>query len=519
MRRWDWIVLLGILVVVLAVYANGLGGDFCYDENLVILRNDNVQDPARIGALWTDTYWGTAVEDKLDSRGWRPLTIFTFHLDHRIGGNDPFGYHLVNVLLHALASMLLFIALTRLGLGRLASASASFLFALHAVHTEAVTQIVGRSELLAGVCAIGALLLHLHAQAGSPLRRWGLTAAAALAFFLGLLGKESALGFYALVLASDLVLLGGEGPRATARRILSERWKAYAMYLLPLVAFLVARQVLFGRAFPSADVHFVDNPLASLHPLLRPLGSLVVLGKSLSLLLVPASLSADYGFAQLPVERFWASGMFWFGLVALASMIWKTGTGFRRHPALLWGSVAFLLAYLPVSNALFLIQTVLGERVLYVPSIGFCVLAGGAFATAAGAASSGARTTAWTVLSLALLFNAIRTPLRNRDWENDLTLFEATARVSTRSVRVLNNHGNVLYTRGDLEGAEKSYREALDLYPEYDDARVNLAGTLIRRGELEEARSLIEDVLSRNQDHPVARSNLGLLEQMERARE
>jgi tetratricopeptide (TPR) repeat protein len=258
----------------------------------------------------------------------------------------------------------------------------------------------------------------------------------------------------------------------------------------------------------------VDNPIAAMHPLLRPLGSLVVLGKSLSLLIVPASLSADYGYAQLPVDRFWASGLFWFGLLALVSMIWKSSGAFRKHPALLWGCVAFLLAYLPVSNALFLIHTVLGERVLYLPSIGFCVLAGAAFARAASA-SRGARTTAWTILVLVLLFNAIRTPLRNQDWQNDLTLFEATARVSTRSVRVLNNHGNVLYTRGDMEGAEKRYREALDLFPEYDDARVNLAGALMRRGKLDEAREHLDEVLSRNPDHPIARSNLELLERLE----
>ena len=352
MKRWDWIVLLGVLVTVLAVYANGLNGDFCYDENLVILRNDNVQDPDRILSLWSDTYWGSSVESSLDSRGWRPLTIFTFHVNARLGGKDPFGFHLANVILHALASILLFLSLVRLRLPRLASATAAFLFAVHAVHTEAVTQIVGRSELIAGTCALGALLLHLHAQRGSPLRRWGLTASSAALFFMGLLGKESALGFYALVLASDVVLLGGEGLRATARRILLERWKSYVFYILPLVAFLVLRYVLFGRAFPSGDVHFVDNPLAAMHPLVRPLASLLVLGKSLSLLVVPASLSADYGYAQLPVDRFWASGMFWFGLLALGSMIWKASTGFRKHPALLWGTVAFLLAYLPVSSAL-----------------------------------------------------------------------------------------------------------------------------------------------------------------------
>jgi hypothetical protein len=511
MGRREWVILLGLVAASILAYANSLGGDFCYDENLVILRNDNVQDHSRILSLWTDTYWGSAVEEPLDSRGWRPLSIFSFHLNHRMGGNDPFVYHLTNVLIHALATALLFLALVRLRFGLLAAVPACALFALHAVHTEAVAQVVGRSELLAGAFALAALVLHIGAftPESTPPGRWSRVALACLLFFLGLLGKESAVGFYALVIASDIVLV------RDARRLLATRWPAYAAYLLPLAAYLVLRQVLFARAFPSGDVHFVDNPMVLLHPLLRPVGSLLVFGKSLSLLVVPASLSADYGYAQLPVDRFWASGLFWFGLLALAALVWKCATGFRNRPAMLWGTVAFLLSYVPVSNALFLIQTVLGERVLYVPSIGFCVLAGAAFARAAGSRSSATRTTAWTVLTLVLLFNAIRTPLRNRDWRDDLALFDATAKVSTRSVRVLNNYGNVLYTRGDLDGAEESYRKALDLYPGYDDARVNLAGALIRRGELVEARGHLEAVLADNPTHPIARSNMELLEKLE----
>jgi tetratricopeptide (TPR) repeat protein len=519
MRRWEWVALLGLAIAVLLVYGNSLGGDFCYDENIVILRNDNVQDPDRIWALWSDTYWGSGVAEPLDSRGWRPLTIFTFHLNHRIGGNDPFVYHFTNVLLHAAATILLFLALVRLRFGPLVAVSAASLFALHAVHTESVAQIVGRSELLAGACALVALLMHLKAfpvEKPPPTARWAWIAGAALTLLMGLLGKESAVGFYALVLASDIVRTKGSTPRDTALRVLGSRWKAWLVYMAPLAAFLALRLALFGRAFPSGEVHFVDNPIAALSPLLRPLASLVVFGKSLSLLLVPAALSADYGYAQLPVERFWASGLFWFGLLALGAMVWKCTGSFRGKPAALWGCLAFLLAFFPVSNAVFLIHTILGERVLYVPSIGFCVLAGAAFSEAASSSRTAQRTTAWTILALILLFNAIRTPLRNRDWRDDLTLFDATAKVSSNSVRVLNNYGNVLYTRGDIDGAEEQYRRALELFPDYDDARVNLAGALIRRGSLGEARELLEKVLERNPSHAIAISNMELLERLEK---
>ncbi len=518
MTRGSWIALVALVVAVLVVYGNALGLGFCYDENIVILRNDNVQDPDRIFALWSDTYWGTAVADSLDSRGWRPLTIFSFHLDHRAGGDDPWGYHLVNVLLHAACTALFLVLLVRLRLGLVVAVPAAALFALHAVHTEAVTQIVGRAELIAATGILAAALAHAHAFGPGPaLRRpalrWPLVAAASLLFGLGLLGKESAVGFYGLVLATDVLAAGtGKGIAGTARGIFSSRWPAYAAYLVPLAGFLVARWALFGRAFPSHDVHFVDNPIVLLPVWLRPLGALLVFGKAVLVMLVPASLSADYGYAQLAVDRFWSSGLFWLGALALAGIVYLACRLRRDAPGATWGAIVLLAAWLPVSNALFSIQTIFGERVTYIPSIGLCVMVAALFALASRDRRTWLRTAAWTILGLVLVGNAVRTPVRNRDWRNDLTLFEATARVSTRSIRVLNNYGNVLYTRGDLAGAERQYRKALSLYADYDDARVNLAGVLIARGERAEARANLEAVLARNPGHPTALANLGLLD-------
>lgn len=522
MSRGSWIALVALVVTVLVVYSNALDGDFCYDENIVILRNDNVQDPARLWTLWTDTYWGTAVGDELDSRGYRPLTIFSYHMNHRISGNDPFAYHLTNVALHAACTALLLLLALRLRFGLTVAVPAAALFAVHAIHTEAVTQIVGRAELIAGLFMLLATLLHVEAfphpdrPAPPASRRWMYVALAVLSVLLGFLGKESAIGFYGLVLATDLVVLGLQGSvLETAKRLVVSRYRAWLAYLLPLAAFLVLRWVLLGRAFPTHEVHFVDNPIVLLAPALRPLGALLVFGKVVLLLLVPAALSADYGYAQLAVDRFWTSPLFWFGVIALAALVYAAYRFRRSQPAATWGVIAFLLAWVPVSNALFPIQTVLGERVAYVPSMGFCLLMGGLFAHAIRTERQWARITAWSALALLLLFNAVRTPVRNRDWRSDLTLFDATAEVSTRSIRVLNNYGNVLYTRGDLDGAEKQYRQALSLYEGYDDARVNLAGVLIARRELEEARRHLEIVLENRPDHPTALSNMKLLESLE----
>lgn len=538
-----WPAALGLAVLTLAVYANALSGGFCYDDNVVILRNANVQDPARILALWTDAYWATSAGPE----GWRPLTIFSFHVNYRLGGNAPFGYHMVNVLLHGGCTLLLFRLLTRLAFGQATALVASVVFALHAVHTEAVSQIIGRAELIATLAALGAAVLHVeafppapdHAARSRPTAHRLLCAVGACALlFLGLLGKESAIGMLGIVAATDALAvvrrhrgtLAGESRRwwTAARDVARARWPAWLGYCAAVAAFLAARFLILGTASPVPEVPFVDNPMVGVPPLLRPLASLLLFGKAATLLVLPVHLSADYGFAQLPVDTFWTSGFFWVGFLTLVGLCWvviscgkraregdetrRHGAGVRHAEAVTWGALVLALGWVPVSNALLVIQTILGERTLYLPSLGACVLLAGAFSWARESTRPPVRQVAWVALVTLLFFHAVRTPLRNNDWHSDMALFAATAEDSPKSVRALNNGGSVLMLRGDVAGAEARYRKALALFPAYDDARANLATLLARRGELAEARAELLRILEHNPDHRLAAEHLRKIE-------
>jgi tetratricopeptide (TPR) repeat protein len=500
----------------LAVYANSLGGAFCYDENIVILGNDHVQKDGQLGAILTGTYWGTAAgRQNVASWGYRPLTILSYYATRKIAGNDPFWYHFVNVILHAAVGILLLLWLLRLEVPTRLAAAASALFVLHAVHTEAVAQIVGRAELIAALFMLLALIVNERTRTGSLRRRLGTAALAAPLVFAGLLGKEDALAFIPAALAADLLVEGrGETLRGAVRRIVGERWAVYLVYLLPALAFLAVRHVLFGHALPTFDVHVVDNPLAAMPAALRPLGAVAVFGKALQLLVLPVHLSADYGYAQIPVERFYAMPAFYVGFLLLAGVTALVLRFRKAVPEVFFGWTLFILCYLPVSNALFLIHTILGERILYIPSMGFCVALAAVPGRAWSSSRPAARAAALSLLGALLVFHAVRTPLRNADWKDDLTLFEKTAQVSDRSVRVLNNHGNVLLLRGDLDGAEASYRKALALFPAYDDAAVNLAALLIRKGRAQEALEVLGPVLERRPDHASALQNRSIAEKM-----
>jgi tetratricopeptide (TPR) repeat protein len=387
---------------------------------------------------------------------------------------------------------------------------------VHALGTEAVAQVVGRAELLSALAVLGALHVHLIAVRREDWKgRLGWSGLAALVMFLGLCAKEDAAGFIIAALCVDYFLAGGEGrPGRVFLHVVRTRWQHYALYLVPAAAFLLVRQLLLGRALPTYNVHFVDNPMVLLPFYLRPLASLALLGKVILLFIKPLGLSADYGYNQIPVERFHAMPEFYVGIAALVLLTWLALRLRRSCPALLLGWSLFALLYLPLSSALFPIHTILGERTLYIPLMGLCILAAWLMALGMRLRSRALRIAAPALMAVLVLFNMVRTPVRVSDWKNDRVLFESTARVAKDSVRVLNNYGNVLLLKNDLDGAEKKYRKALEIYPDYDDAAVNLAGLLVRKGEGPEAVKILEKVLERRPDHAAARETMAMARQL-----
>ncbi|TPW17836.1 MAG: hypothetical protein FD129_214, partial [bacterium] len=154
MTRPTWLLLVGFTAFL--VYVTTLGNGFAYDDGVIIEESPLVTEPARMGEVFTTPYWGSKAGGGL----YRPVATLSYALNHRVHGLKPFGYHLVNVLLHAAVSVLLtLLALQYLPLA--AAGLAGLIFAVHPIHTEAVANVVGRAELLS---AVGFLVASLAAR-------------------------------------------------------------------------------------------------------------------------------------------------------------------------------------------------------------------------------------------------------------------------------------------------------------------------------------------------------------------
>jgi protein O-mannosyl-transferase len=453
-------VLLAALAIL--VYANTLFNQFAVDDELYVLRNPAVTSPSVHGLL-----------DPIRMNKFRPLTFATLAVNWAVAGPHALGYHLFNILLHAAVTLLLYLLLKTL-LDPLPQAStiafvASLLFAVHPIHTEAVAYIVGRAELLAAGFVMAAWLLH---QRDKPV-------AAIACLFLALMAKESAAVFLPLVIVGDFAC----GKQKPLRRY---AWIAAAVGL-----YLAAFWKIEGGRFKEGNVAFLDNPLAFLPAGTRILNALRIAWKYVALQLYPAKLSYDYSYSEIPLYTKWRPN-----LAALAATIcvlaaWAWALWTRRKAWALAGTL-YLVGFAATSNVFIATGTIMGERLAYLPSAGFCLAIALLWMHLANHQSR----LAWIVLCVILATLGARTFVRNRDWYDNGSLFLADLKSAPGSAEIHGNAGVIYMTRGQLQEAREEFRKSLLIYPDSPAAVEAYGLTDVRMGDDQEGCGLLENALA-----------------------
>ena len=505
-----------LIGLVFAAYGNSLSNGFVFDDLPLISHNRTLSGLHQLWASFVQDYWAGSQdshEGAVSPRSglYRPLVTGSYTLNGSIAGVQPFGFHLVNVALHALVTFLLYLVALQWGLRQTAAAVAAGLFAVHPIHTEAVTSVVGRAELM---MSAGALAFVWLASEG---RRW----LACPAFAFALLSKEQAL-------VLPIVLLISEWSRYTtshSRRMggLSGRftwqiWRPYAAYGLVALAYFALRGIALG-GFALPPVDSLVNPAALAGTWIRVCTAIKVAGMYLWLMLWPARLSANYSFdsitladSMLDVGVF-SSLLVWGALLLL--IVW----GFaRKIPPLVFCGSLTLFTFLPVSNVLLPIGTIMGERLFYLPSAGLCLLAGLAFERSLTFILSPARRTVLVILLLVMgIALIVRTAIRNQDWADNEHIASSILRVAPNNAMA---HALLGYARKAHRTPEsqaqalQSYETALHIYPDYvrlDPVFASHYGELlIDAGRPLEAIRTFEDALSTHRRWSTMHYNLGL---------
>jgi len=488
-------VLVGLCV---AAYANMFPNEFVFDDRYIIVNNYLIRSLKNLPLLFTTNYWGF-IHD-VNSGLYRPLVVTSFALNFLVNKLNPWGYHLVNLLLHIAGVLLLYHVSARLIGRRDVALMIAALFAVEPIHTEAVTGIVGRAELLAFVFVFLSLAFYMRAREPGTAGYVLSLAASLTSFFLGLLSKENAASLVGLVVVYDLIYRLAPAEGSVLRRVWliarSGFWGRYVWYLAVFGGYWFLRYVVLDvvSKTETTPIPFLDNPIAYVPAAVRALTALKVLGKYLVLLFIPTRFSADYSYNQIaPSTSFFEPAVLWvpvLAIVVLAYSVYALRSG-RKGP--LFGSLFFVVTFSPVSNILFPIGTVMGERLMYLPSAGssmVVVLALEHLYAACRArriAPAVMRMVVLVIFCLAVGYYSYKTVERNRDWRTDIALFESALRVSPNSAKVHNNMGIAMAYQNRLEEALAEHRRALDIFPRYADAHNDLGNLLRRTGKLDEA--------------------------------
>lgn len=436
MKRFYPVLLLAGAVA--TVYLNSFQGVFQFDDYNVIVDNGGVHT------------WGAFLAGL--PRGIRPLLKFTYTLNWT-SGLGLFGFHLVNVTLHAANAVMLFALASSIGgppVSGFAALLSALLFAVHPVQTEAVTCISGRSVSLMAFFYLGSLLVYLRGRAsGSRLLLHGISP---ILFLLAVASKEVALTLpFALVLCE------------TARRERTgwkEALRAQAVHwvlVASLAVLFVSHSGYGGLLQACIGIRGIaSNLFTQVHGI----------GYLLSRLVLPHDLNFD---PDLPVFSGWAPALVPEAVVLgalLAAGFFALG---KRSPAgfgILW----FFLHLVPTNSVIPRLD-VANERQLYLASWGLFLAAATGLDLLLEKREARWKTAAAVVLIAGL---GVFTAHRNTVYRSEVALWEDTVRKSPAKARVWNNLGYAYDLAGRVPEARAAYLGALRIDPGYALARENL---------------------------------------------
>ncbi len=438
MKRLFPVLLLAGAVV--AVYLNSFKGVFQFDDYNVIVDYGGVHS-------WSAFLAGLP-------RGIRPLLKFTYTLNWS-SGLGLFGFHLVNVGLHAANAVMLFFLASTIGgpsVSRFAALLPALLFAVHPVQTEAVTYISGRSVSLMAFFYLGSLLAYLRGRERTS--RFLLYLASPILFLLAAASKEVAVTLpFALILCEAV-------RRERDGWMVSLRAQAVHWALLLFLAILFLSHSGYGRLLEACfDIRgAAANLLTQIHGI----------GYLLSRLAMPHALSID---PDLPVFP-WGSPVLIPEALLLAALLSAGVFGLKKRCMAGFGILWFFLHLVP-TNSFIPRLDVANERQLYLASWGlFLAVTEGAdlLREKLGAL----RVTA--VAAVLVIALGTLTVFRNASYRSEVALWEDTVRKSPGRARGWNNLGYAYQQAGSLLDAEAAYLRALRVDPGYARARGNLRG-------------------------------------------
>jgi tetratricopeptide (TPR) repeat protein len=451
-------------------YCNAIGNGFVYDDIPQVVNNPWIRDLGHIPAIFTLNAWAFS---GVETNYYRPLMHIIYLVTYQVMGLKPWGFHLVNILVHATNSGLVFCITRRLLMKSEPSGTATapflpflaaLLFAAHPVHTEVVTWVGGVTDVSFSFFSLVSFYFFIRSDECNSLMSAPFISAV-VSYFLATLCKEPAVTFPLLLIAYDYSFNG-------SRYSLPRYLKRYIPFLAAALIYLILRISALGAMAPlqkHADLSMAQAAI-NVFPLFA---------SYLGALLIPVNLNAWHVFhplSSLFEPRGLVSICVTLGFIAAVILSAK-----KRKP--LFFSLLFII--IPLLPSLYLPalgENPFAERYLYFPSVGFVLL----LPFLAGGLSPNAKKAACYLCFVLIFLYANGTILRNPVWKDDYTFWKDVVKKSPEGAVPHYNLGAALAARGRYDEAIDEYKRAISLKPAPVAYR-SLAAALYARGAKAEA--------------------------------
>uniref|UniRef100_H2Z0F9 dolichyl-phosphate-mannose--protein mannosyltransferase n=1 Tax=Ciona savignyi TaxID=51511 RepID=H2Z0F9_CIOSA len=478
-----------IPLVSFILYLNSCSCGFVFDDVSAILKNKDVLTNTSISNLFRNDFWGTPMSEEQSHKSYRPLTVLTFRVNYIISGFNPWSYHLFNAMLHSIVSYLVFKMNNRILEMLLISFVSGLLFAVHPVHTEAVSGVVGRAELLSAFVFYSCHFVLFHCHCKKHRDMWGLPMSIMSFIFtiFGSLSKEQSVTVLAVLIILDVVVINKLSLDDFCLILMTssrKQIKFKSLCLRIIACIVMGMSLIYVRILimHGSIPHFTafDNPASVESFPARHLTYNYLLPLNAFLLLNPSNLLCDWTMGTVPIVssifdvRNMATLVFWMIFLAIGCYSILGHSDRSRVSAFAMSIMTF--AFLPAANIVLPVGFVVAERVLYIPSIGFSLLVSIGLHRLLHVIEK--KRLVWFLFAILIASHCGKTVYRNYQWRNEREIFRSGLKVTTQNAKIWNNIGHSYEGEKDWKTAMLYFKQATTVQPNDIGAHMNLARVL-----------------------------------------
>jgi tetratricopeptide (TPR) repeat protein len=467
-----------------------------YDDTLYITKNPNVNEGiTRESVIWAFT--------KQYAANWHPLTWLSHTLDCQIFGLSPFWHHLVSLIFHTTNALLLFWILTNITGTTWASAFVAAVFALHPIQVESVAWAAERKTVLGGLFWLLTILAYIWYTKRPSTGRYIVVF---LVYGLCIMTKPVVVTLPLALLLLDYWPLERlnwvsrpAGKTVPAGRLLIEKVPLLVLSAVLVVATLIAQRsegvVVLLENFP------LDYRISNMF-----ISYINYIGK----MIWPSRLAVLYPFLHANIIK--STAVVCTLLFVLISVL-SIYIGRRRKYAA-FGWLWYVGTLVPMAGLVQVGSQAMADRYMYISMLGLLIIAAWAVKELVGNRPRWrivAAVSAGVVLSSAIII----TRMQVKHWQNSITLFEHTLKITENNPIAENNYGCALFDEGRVTEAIQHLSNAVRISPTCFDARKNLGKVLLRQGKLNEAIACFNELVKRRKESAEVYYNLAVASGMQ----